>query len=52
MNYFVKFEKLLPHSIIVPSFTTVGRQMPELDLGGGAFLPPPYKVVVKIPHIS
>ena len=39
MNYFDKFEKLLPHGIILPSFMTVGSQMPELDWGG--FLPPP-----------
>ena len=30
MNYFAKFEKFLPHSIIIPSFMTVGSQMPEL----------------------
>ena len=35
MNYFAKFEKFLPHSIIIPSFMTVGSQMPELDWGGG-----------------
>ena len=39
MNYFAKFEKFIPHRIIMPSFMTVGSQMPELDLG--AFLPPP-----------
>ena len=39
MNYFAKFEKFLPHSIIIPSFMTVGSQMPELDTR--AFLPPP-----------
>ena len=44
MNYFAKFEKFLPHSIIISSFMTVGSQMPELDRaegggGGGAFLP-------------
>ena len=33
MNYFAKFEKFLPHSIIIPSFMTVGSQMPELDRG-------------------
>ena len=42
MNYFAKFEKFLPHSIIIPTFMTVGSQMPELDLEG-AFLLPPYK---------
>ena len=30
-NYFVKFEKFIPHSIIIPSFMTIGSQMPELD---------------------
>ena len=47
MNYFAKFEKLLPHSIIIPSFMTVASQMPELDWrggGGGAGLPSPYKL--------
>ena len=39
MNYFAKFAKFLPYSIITPSFMTVGSQMPELDRG--AFLPPP-----------
>ena len=38
MNYFAKFEKFLPHSIIIPSFMTVGSQMPELDWGGGGGL--------------
>ena len=31
MQYFAKFEKFLPHSIIIPSFMTVRSQMPELD---------------------
>ena len=39
INCFAKFEKFLPHSIIIPSFMFVGNQMPELDRG--AFLPPP-----------
>ena len=39
MNYFAKFENRLSHSIIIPSFMTVGSQMSELDMG--AFLPPP-----------
>ena len=42
MKYFAKF---IPHSIIIPSFMTIGSQMPELDWG--AFLPPPpppYKI--------
>ena len=43
MNCFAKFEKFLPHSIIIPSFMAIVSQMPELDLG--AFLPPPlYKI--------
>ena len=44
MNYFAKFEKFSPHSIITLSFMTIGSQMPELDQG--AFLPPPvpYKI--------
>ena len=39
MKYFAKFEKFIPNSIIIPSFMTIGSQMPELDLG--AFCPPP-----------
>ena len=39
MKCFAKFEKFLAHSIIIPSFMTVGSQMPELDQG--TFLPPP-----------
>ena len=43
-KYFAKFEKFIPHSIIIPSFMTVGSQMPELNWeGGGAFLPPHIK---------
>ena len=43
MNYFAKFEKFIPHSISIPSFMTIGSQMPELDRGD--FLsPPPYKI--------
>ena len=52
MNYFTKFEKFLPHSIIIPSFMTVRSQMPELDWE--AFmppLPPQYKLGSQIPHI-
>ena len=45
MNYFAKFEKFLPYSIIIPSFMTVRKQMPELDRRGGFFAPPPtYKL--------
>ena len=44
INYFAKFETFLSHSIIIPSFMTVRSQMPDLDRGGGAFLPPPYKI--------
>ena len=42
MNYFAKFEKFLPHRIIIPSFMIVESQMPELDWGEGAFLTPPH----------
>ena len=42
MKYFAKFEKFIPHSIIILSFMTIGSQMPELDRG--AFLSPPYKI--------
>ena len=41
MNYFATFEKFLPHSIINPSFMTIGSEMPELDPGGGGLCPPP-----------
>ena len=44
MNCVDKFEKFLPHSIIIPSFMSVGSQMPELDRGGGLFCPPSYKI--------
>ena len=46
MNCFAKFEKFLPHSIIIPSFMTVGSQMPELDRGRGSGLFP-YKLITK-----
>ena len=43
MNCFAKFEKFLPHSIIILSFMSVGSQMPELD--GRLFCRPlPYKI--------
>ena len=43
MKYFAKFAKFIPHSIIMPSFMTIGSQMPELDWG--LFCPPPpYKI--------
>ena len=47
MNYFAKSEKFFPHTIIMPSFMTVGSQMPELGQegggggGGGFFATPP-----------
>ena len=31
MNCFAKFEKFLPHSVIIPSFMTVESQMAELE---------------------
>ena len=45
MNYFAKFEKFLPHRIIIPSFMTVGSLMPGFDRGS-FFVPPPppYKI--------
>ena len=45
MKYFAKFEKFIPHSISIPSFMTIGSQVPELDRGG-FFAPPPslYKI--------
>ena len=53
MNYFAKFEKFLPHSIIIPSFMTIGSQMPELHWGGGGGVAFPHiKQVVKILHIN
>ena len=39
MNYFAKFKTFIPHSIIIPSFMTIGSQMPGLDWW--AFCPPP-----------
>ena len=42
MNYFAKFEKFLPHRIIMPRFMTIGSQMPELD--GGRLFYLPYKL--------
>ena len=44
MNYFAKFEKFLPHSIIIPSSMTIGSQMPEFDWGWGGHFCPPYKI--------
>ena len=45
MNYFAKFEKFLPHSKNIPSFMTIGSQMPELNRGWGLFCPPSkYKI--------
>ena len=44
MKYFAKFEKFLPHRRIIPSFMTLGTQIPELDGGGGGGLFCPYKL--------
>ena len=41
MNYFAKFEKFVSHSIIIPSFMTVGSQVLELERGRDFFAPPP-----------
>ena len=48
MNYFAKFEKFFPHRIIIPSFMTVGSQMPELDRGSQNT---PYKLRLKAKDI-
>ena len=40
MNYFAKFEKFIPHGIILPSLMNIESQMPELNRGG-LFCPPP-----------
>ena len=37
MNCFAKFEKFLPHNIIIPSFMAVRGQIPEQGL-------PPYNL--------
>ena len=29
IKYFAKFEKFIPHSIIIPSFMVIGSQRPE-----------------------
>ena len=44
-NCFAKFENVLPRSIILPSFMTVGSKMAKLEREG-AFcpLPPPHKI--------
>ena len=52
IKYFAKFENFIPHSMIIPSFMTIGSQIPELDLGGFFAPPPNIKWVVKIPHIN
>ena len=41
MNSFAKFGNFLLHSMTIPSFMTVGSQIPELDRGT---LFPPYKL--------
>ena len=43
MNCFAKFGKVLTHSIIIPSFMTVGSQMAELEREGH-FAPSPHKI--------
>ena len=46
MNYFAKFEKSFPHGIIIPSFMTVGSQIPELyGWRGEGFFASPYKIM-------
>ena len=41
MNYFAKFGKFVPHSVIMPSFMTVRSQIPELDWKAPPPPPPP-----------
>ena len=50
----LNLKKILPYSMIIPSFMTVGSQMPELDQEGAFLSPPPphIKKVVKILHIN
>ena len=38
MKYLAKFEKFLPHRIIVPSFMTVGKSNARVREGGWSFL--------------
>ena len=44
MKYLAKFEKFLPHRIIVPSFMTVGKSNARVREGGGVGLFCPYKL--------
>ena len=43
INYFVKFEKCIPHSIIIPKFYDYRKSNARVRLGGG-FFAPPYKI--------
>ena len=55
MNYFDKFEKHLPHNIIIPSFMTIESQMAELDPYKIGSQNTPYKLGLtkrKIFHVS
>ena len=57
INYFAKFQKFLSHSIIMPSFMTVGSQMPELDRGGlnkigSQNTKYPYKLGLNLDHLT
>ena len=45
MKYFAKFENFVPHSIIIPSFMTIGSQLPELDWGDKKY---PIQIRVKL----
>ena len=53
MKHFAKFEKFIPHIIIIPRFMTVRSQMLGLDWGGGGggggLFAPCINQVVKIP---
>ena len=43
MNCFAKFEKLLPHSITIPSFDC-RKSNRRVRAGGGILPPPPHKI--------
>ena len=43
MNCFAKFDKFLPHSIIIPSFDC-RKSNGRVRAGGGVLPPPPHKI--------
>ena len=44
MNYFAKFEKFSPHSIIIASFMTIGSHYARVRPGEGGSFASPYKI--------